>query len=188
MSLVQTLQGLLFPDGLSGRLAVLALVCLASASLAHLFASLLLLRKFSREGPVIPLLLPKLESKWEESMFKLGVWLWLRRVGLVLLLASLFLALLQAGVFIHSVLAAGVVPAGWQRELAAHLQRALGILLLLGLAIVVRVVVGGLAGLFVTRAGNYVSASTAMVSAEDVERARRFLDGVEGAVSEAAEE
>ena len=170
---------LLSPEGLWGRLAFLAFLWVVAANLGHLVNGLFMLNRFSRAGPVIPLLLPDLENRWERAFFRILVWTWLRRMGLVVLLVALIGALVDLGLYGHSTMASGLVSPDWRQQIAAHLSRVNGVALLLGLGLAVRLFVGGLSLLVLTRARNYVSASSSLVSASDIERARRYLDEVQ---------
>ena len=170
---------LLSPDGMWGRLAFLAFVWVLSANVGHLVNSLFLLRRFSREGPVIPLLLPDLENRWERAFFRVLLWTWLRRMGLVSLLVALIGAVVALGLYGHSTMASGLVSADWRQEVARHIARVNGTALLLALGLAVRLFIGGLSLLVITRARNYVSASSSLVSAADVDRARRYLNEVQ---------
>jgi len=48
-----------------------------------------------------------------------------------------------------------------------------------GLGIGIRIVLGGLASLITTRARNFVSAGASLMSPEEIQKARRFLEGIE---------
>jgi len=167
---------LALPGGISGRLALVGLVWTLSASIFHLAASSLMLRCFSREGPVIPQLLPQLEHKWSLAEFRLSIWVWLRRIGLLLLFCSVCTTFVMTGLFVHTLLSSGVADVSWQRQLAFHVGQMLGALVLFLAGLAVRVVLGGLASLVLTRARMFVSASASLVSPQDVERTRRFLE------------
>jgi hypothetical protein len=60
--------------------------------------------------------------------------------------------------------------------LAGHLDRLVATLAVLGLGMFVRVVVGGFANIIAIRGQNFVTASNSLVSRDEVERARSFLD------------
>ena len=179
MEVVAPYIALLSPEGLWGRLAFMAFVWVLAANLGHLVNSLYLLARFSRAGPVIPLLLPDLENRWERAFFRVRVWTWLRRMGLVTLLVALFGAVVDLGLYSHATMASGLVSPDWRQEVASHLTRVNGVALLLALGFAVRLFVGGLSLLVLTRARNYVSASSSMVSASDIARARRYLNEVQ---------
>ena len=179
METLENIGPLLFPGGAVGKLAVVAFAWTVAAALAHLTSILWLLHRFSKEGPVIPLLLPQLEQKWSKAMFNVGIWLWFRRVGLAAICVALLLAVLQAGLYLHSVFSAGLVDPFWLQGFLDHVHRVYSVLLLSGLALAIRFALGGLSGLVTARARTFVSASTSLVSPEDIERARRFLEGIE---------
>lgn len=181
MESLTTLRALLFPDGILGRVAFVAFAWTLAASVLYLLASLKLLHRFSREGPVLPLLLPELEKKWEAASFRMGIWLWLRRLGIAVLFLAFFLTIIQIGMYLHSVLAAGLVEPDWYRAFSTHLRRLFAVLLLLALGLFSRIVLGGPATLLTIRAHNFVTASSSLVSPQDVERARRYLDGISDA-------
>ncbi len=179
METVAPYLALLSPEGLWGRLAFLAFVWVVAANLGHLVNGIFLLGRFSRAGPVIPLLLPDLENRWDRAFFRIRVWTWLRRMGLVALLVALIGALVDLGLYSHSTMASGLVSPDWRQEVAAHLARVNGVAVLLALGFAVRLFVGGLSLLVLTRARNYVSASSSLVSASDIARARRYLNEVQ---------
>ena len=179
METVAPYLALLSPEGLWGRLAFLAFVWVVAANLGHQVNGIFLLGRFSRAGPVIPLLLPDLENRWDRAFFRIRVWTWLRRMGLVALLVALIGALVDLGLYSHSTMASGLVSPDWRQEVAAHLARVNGVAVLLALGFAVRLFVGGLSLLVLTRARNYVSASSSLVSASDIARARRYLNEVQ---------
>jgi len=100
-------------------------------------------------------------------------------MGLVALLVALIGALVDLGLYSHSTMASGLVSPDWRQEVAAHLARVNGVAVLLALGFAVRLFVGGLSLLVLTRARNYVSASSSLVSASDIARARRYLNEVQ---------
>jgi hypothetical protein len=173
------LTSLVTPSGISGRLATLALAWVAVATLSHLGACILLLWRFSREGPVIPALLPQLKAKWEAAMFKVGVWFWLRRIGLLILALSLPALLVESGATLHAILLAKVVRPEWRELLDHGLWRIWGVVTLVCAGLAIRIIFGGLASLLASRAANFVTASNSLTSPQEVERVRRFLDGLD---------
>jgi hypothetical protein len=179
MDFVTTLPLLLTPDGLWVRVGLAAAAWVAVATAGHLLYAFFLLRRFSREGPVIPLLLPPLQERWQRSYFAVVVWEWLRRVGLLALLLCVVGAGIDIGTLVWQTLSADVVSPSWQADLAAAVRRLEGTLALLAAGIAIRAVVGGIGSLVIVRARGFVTASASLVSREDLERARRFLGEVQ---------
>jgi len=169
----------LVPDGIWGKTAFLAFCWYAAACAGHLLTAIVMLMRFSREGPVIPQLLPALQEKWNRAWLRVEVWVWFRRIGLAVLFLALVLAAASAGAFAYSMLSAPRVPGDWRIQLLEEAKPLVGIVTLFGLAVGVRVIVGGPASLVIERARNYVSASRSLVSSEDIARARRFIEDVE---------
>jgi hypothetical protein len=176
MSVFENVLGVLSQPGPGGRVALLGLAWTTAACIGNLFAAVRLLRHFSREGPVIPILLPHLERRWTEASFRLKVWAWLRRFGLFLLFFALLLAVVELGLFVRELLAEGPSGPGWREVLALRIDHVSGALSVFGIGILVRALFGGMASLVAVRAQNYVSSSSALVSPEEVQRMRGFLD------------
>jgi hypothetical protein len=179
MGEVSSLIAQIVPEGVWGKVAFIAACWYAAACFGHFVTALLMLQRFSREGPVIPQLLPALEEKWKAAHYRIELWLWLRAAGMSVLVLAIVLALASAGLGAYTILSAPRVAPDWRTELTFHVRPFIGILGLLGITIAVRTLVGGPGSLLLTRARNYVSASTALVSSEDLARAKRFLDDVE---------
>jgi hypothetical protein len=179
MNDLESILALLIPGGGWGKFAFGGFCWYLAGLIGNLIYSGYLLRRFSREGPVIPLLLPTLEHKWRTALFGAQVWGWLRRMGFAALFISLIGSLVELGLAAHQTLAAGVVSPDWRIGLSDHFIQVNAILLLLAYSFGALAVLGGLAGLLSTRARNFITASSAMVSAADIERARRFIDEVQ---------
>ncbi len=179
MQLLGSLQSLLADPNMSARVALLALAWTAAATLAHFLASSWVYIRFSRAGPVPPVLLPQLQAKWERAIFGLRIWVWIRRIGLTLLFVAVLLALAELGLQVRGLFAAGPSGPDWRLDLADHLDRVIATLAVLGIGVVLRIVVGGFANIIATRGQNFVTASNSLVSREEVDRVRKFLDRVE---------
>lgn len=174
-----SLLSLLIPPGGWGKVAFGGFAWYLAGLIGQLIYSGWLLRRFSREGPVIPLLLPALEHKWNSAQFGARVWAWFRRMGFATLFIAAVGSLVNLGLAAHETLAAGVVSPDWRVSLSEHFVQLNAILMLMAYAVGALAVVGGLAALIATRAYNFVTASSAMVSAGDILRARRFIDEVQ---------
>lgn len=179
MQLLPSLQGLLGDVSASTRLSLLAFSWIAAATIAHFITACWLLRRFSREGPVLPVLLPQLEEKWVRAVFGLRIWIWLRRVGLALSFAAVLLAGAELGLYVRTLLSAGPGGPDWRLALAEHVDRVVATVLVMGIAITFRVVLGGLANIIAVRAQNFVTASNSLISREEVQRMKTFLNRVE---------
>ena len=173
------LTALLSPEGAFGKLAAVAFSWVVAASVGLLVTAFLLLRRFSQEGPVIPLLLPALEAKWEEAFFKVRVWTWLRRIGLALLALGLIGELADLCMSVHSILSVPVVTADWRAGLQSQFRHVVSVAFLLAWGVFVQIAIGGGAALVLVRARNYVSASQSLVDRRDIARVRKFFDDVE---------
>ncbi len=165
--------------GALAKVALVALAWTAAACIGNLTEATRALVVFSREGPVMPPLLPQLELKWSGTEFRLAVWRWIRRAGMVVQFGTVAWALAGAGQVAVQVLRSGLVARGWNEELAAALRLSLACTLLFVAGILVSLVLGGLAMLVSVRASSYVRASHALVTREDVERVRKMLERLE---------
>ncbi len=179
MQLLPSLQGILSDPSISTRIALLGFAWIAAASFAHFFTACWLLRRFSREGPVLPVLLPQLEEKWVRAIFGLRIWVWFRRIGLALSFVAVLTAAAELGLQVRTLLAAGPSGPDWRMTLAEHVDRMVATVAILAIAIMLRVIVGGLANVIAVRAQNFVTASNSLVSREEVQRVRAFLDRLE---------
>jgi hypothetical protein len=179
MQLLSSLQSLFADPSVSARVALLAIAWTAASTLAHFFTAVGLYVRFSRAGPVLPLLLPQLTAKWERAVFGLAIWVWIRRIGLALLFVAVLLATAELGLQLRSLMAAGPSGPDWRMTLAEQLDRVVATIAVLGIGIFVRVVVGGFANIVAVRGQNFVTASNSLVSREEVDRVRSFLDRVE---------
>ncbi len=179
MQLLSSLQSLVADPSISARVALLALAWTAAATLVHFFAAIWIYVRFSRAGPVLPVLLPQLEAKWERAIFGLSIWVWLRRIGITLLFVAVVLATAELGLQLRSLMAAGPGGPDWRLNLAEHLDRLVATLVVLGIGLFVRVLIGGFANIIAVRGQNFVTASNSLVSREEVDRVRRFLDRVD---------
>jgi hypothetical protein len=179
MDMLVALSALLADAGPVGRLSLLALAWTIAASVAHLFSAIYLYVRFAKAGPVPPALLPQLEARWDRATTGLRIWVLLRRIGLFLLFAAVIFAVVQMGLQLRSLLAAGPESADWRMQLAIHVQQISSTLLVMVFGFLVRIVLGGLANIIAIRGQSFVTASNALVSREEVERVRAFLDRVE---------
>jgi hypothetical protein len=179
MDMLVAFRILLSDAGPVGRLALLALAWTIAASIAHLFSAGALYARFSREGPVPPALLPQLEVKWGRATTVLRIWVWLRRIGLFLLFATVLMALVALGLQLRSLLASGPDTSDWRLQLAGHLQQISSAVMVMVVGFLVRIVLGGFANIVAVRAQNFVTASNSLVSREEVDRMRAFLDRME---------
>ncbi|MBM4353605.1 MAG: hypothetical protein FJ109_07370 [Deltaproteobacteria bacterium] len=179
MDLYAVVREALSSGGALPKVSLVALAWTLAAGVGHLSESAFALARFSREGPVMPPLLPQLELKWSAAGFRLALWRWFRRVGLIVQFGTVVWALALSGHIALQVLRAGLVTRGWNEELASALKMSLGTTVLFAGGILATLVFGGLAGLLSARASNYVRASNALLTREDVERVRRMLERLE---------
>jgi len=184
MDLYSTALVSLGAGGTLGKVALVSLAWTLAACIGNLAEAIRALVVFSREGPVMPPLLPQLELKWVSTEFRLAIWRWLRRGGLVVQFGTVVCALILAGQVAVQVLRSGLVARGWNDELATVLHLGLACTLLFVTGILVALLLGGLSMLLVVRASNYVRASNALVTRDDIERVRKMLGRLEEESSE----